>query len=269
MPKNGKTPEARNDAPELVRMREQAEAVEKAADEAIARGDLDEADRIADGHPDAAGTIAIRDRIAAARADASAAPDAGDDLPLEGDEPEDAPSYRAFFLNRARAKVVHLNVRAERHGNDEVTCIDVKIETNLAATALSMFDEALRPLLFWKSGDPLDLADATNDAPNLRFPDLAPLKWKRDLVGAGATVHYGIDDRSAIVLDGAVVTDFELAPKEGGTVVVTFKVKAKRPSETAIGRLGLLVKREVDVTIAPPDVGWHVEPDPDDEEEEE
>lgn len=243
--------------------------IEAAVDEAIARGDFDEASRICAGHPSPAKHGELMIRIHNARRGATEPAHDGTVVDAEfaaqakiRDTASPPPgSYRAFRLSRARAKLTHLNIRAEKHGNEPVTCADVKFEANLPSTALDMFSPFLRPALYYKSADPADLADAAHDAPNLRLQDLDVLSWKRKIVGAAVLVHYGLDDQSAITLDGCTVEGFKLAPQEGGTVIVTFTAKATRPNADTIGSLGVHVKHDVDVSVTPPEAGWHEEPD--------
>ncbi len=257
----------------MSRKSEQAKQIERAVADAILAGDFDLAARTAAGHPDAAQHLELMKQIDAARRGPPGATDAAtEDQSAPGNgsaSGSDAasPPIVGFHLRRARASLAHVNVRAEKHGAEQVPCVDVKFATIQPSDVLDRFDPSLRDLLFHKSTSPQDLADQAHDSPNLRLPDLDPIGWRRKLVGATVTIHYGIDDRSAIVLDGCAVDGFKIAPQEGGTVVVTFTAKATRPAGDAIGKIGLLVKHEIEVSVVPPAAGWHVEPDDDDEDD--
>lgn len=265
---NGTTnaPAARQDSPELVRARETNAKVEQGVNDAIAARDWDLAFRLAPGAHDAAFHVSLMDRIHAAKAAVAKVPDAPLEAPADAPPKADAgstdeaPSWRAFHLARADVEFLHLNVRTKREGTDDVPWCDLKFRTKVGNDRLAMFDPALRDALFYKSGDPQDLHDATHPAPNLRLPHLAPVEWTRALIGAQLTVHLGASERGSIVFDGCEVDGFVIQPFEGGTCAVTFTVKRQRPDGAAVGKLVSLVKRSgLTVSVKPPESGWHVE----------
>lgn len=269
---------ARQDAPELERMRETAQAVERAVVEAIERGDFDEAYRIAPGAPDAQQHVALMDRIGRAKANAEAGEgagaDDGDEAPDTDDESAGAGEFniavpRMFTLRHVRGKLLHLNIGTEQHGAAIISRADLKLQVHRPSDALDMFHPAMREL-FYKSDDPQDLADQTHDAPNLRLPSLDTLVWKRKLVGATVTLHFGLGGKSDLVLHSAKVDTFKIDPEEGGTVVLTFTAKCLNPGADVVGKVSTLVKCEVELSVIPPDTGWESDQEiaGDDEEDE-
>lgn len=270
---------ARQDAPELARMREQGAAVEQAVDDALAVGDFEGAYRIAPGHPDAAGHLRLMERIRRSEhtsddsapltpAEAKAALDGigsgtSSIVPIG-----DGPSWRAFHLSAEDVAFKHLNLRAETHGSEQVPAADFRFEANIAGERLAMFSPWLPSVLFYRSTDPQDLANESHDAPNLRLAKLAPLTWRGEVIGAKVTVHRGTSETSWIVFDGADVVRFKIAPKEGGQALVTFTVQVSRIDPADIAHLLPLLKATVTLSVAPPDTGWASdEPDEEDDED--
>lgn len=158
-----------------------------------------------------------------------------------------------FELSKTKAKVVDFNPRAELHGNDGKLAGDIKFSVVLSADILAHFDPTLRSFLFHKrAGVQDDLANEAHDAPNLRFPQMTvPVKWEMELVGAELTIHHGLGGRSDIVLSGCKVNAFALEPKEGGSVIVGFRVQAPLDEKIA-GKLCALIQESPEITIEPP-----------------
>ena len=93
--------------------------------------------------------------------------------------------------------------------------------------------------------------EEVSNLPNLKFPLMGALKWKKDLVGYTLTVQHGVG--SDIVLTGCKVNNFTIDPKEGGSVDLKFRVQSSDVDERTLGKLGLLVQNEVDVMLLAPE----------------
>lgn len=162
---------------------------------------------------------------------------------------------RLSFEKKA-AFLVDLNPRSEVHGAEREPAADVKLRVDCDSGILAEFAPALRSMLYFKDESKdadgrNDLADQAAEAPNLRFPHLgAPLKWEEEMTGATLTAHYGIDEKSDIVLKDCRVNDWKIEPREGGTVSVTFRVQC-HPDEKTFGRLAMQVQNEVEITLEP------------------
>jgi hypothetical protein len=168
-----------------------------------------------------------------------------------------------FALSNQNAKLAHMNTRAEQAGADKVSAADFKFQINVGAEKLAGFAPDLGSFLFGKNGAGGDLADQTHPAPDLRFPRLGPLDWNGEIVGATLTVHYGTGGKSDVVLGDAKVNKFTIAPQEGGTSIITFRVQA-HPDEKQIGKLFGMIQRDVEISLEGPDFS----DDEDDEGEE-
>ena len=100
---------------------------------------------------------------------------------------------------------------------------------------------------------------------SLRFPDLGPLRWKRELVGAQIIIESDdlLGERN-VQFDLATVDKFVLEPKEGGSVAITFRVKVK-PTPAQVAVLYQLQHTEVTLTVDPAEAEDHAAGEREDE----
>lgn len=155
-----------------------------------------------------------------------------------------------FSLKETTARVANYNARQEAHGDELVPAADIKLEVNLSNKELAMFHPALRSLLYERDEARLDLEE--EDLSRLRFPALDyPLSWEGKVVGATVTFHNGVSERSHVVIKDATVGKFKIAPREGGSVRVTFSVQF-RPDERQAGKLSTMTG-QIPVSVVPPE----------------
>lgn len=159
-----------------------------------------------------------------------------------------------------RAKVASVNLRSERHGpQDLVPAVDVRLQIETPNDILTAFDGWLKTALYHRAAgqDPQPALEgmAQSDAPNLRFPKLAaPLRWDAEHTGHTLTIDRGLGGRSNIVLAECKVGKFQIEPKEGGAVVVSFSVSSSAElSEKVLGKLGQLVQHDVLIELHGPE----------------
>ena len=160
----------------------------------------------------------------------------------------------AFSLKKQSAKVAHVNLREEKHGDDPVLACDVKITTDVPNTFLSQLSPHLKASLYQAEGDgaaaqaPL-LEDGTH-LPVLRYPQLGVLKWDMKMMGAAVTLHGA--KKADDVLLACEVNELRLAPKEGGTVEITFRCQFI-PEPEQVAAVGAMLGRQVKVSVRPGD----------------
>ena len=155
-----------------------------------------------------------------------------------------------FALKKQGGKLAHLNVRTEKHGEEDVLAVDVKIISDVPNTFLDQLSPGLRAALYAKEGE---VSGTTADIEEdhlavLRFPGLGPLKWSANLVAAKFTVHGAkkADDQDF----EADVGDLKLECKEGGTVELTFQGSVL-PTPAQCGHLTELLGAKVKVSVEP------------------
>lgn len=156
-------------------------------------------------------------------------------------------------------KITSVNPRSERHGPEELhPAVDLHISLTTGNNILTALDGKLLDALYTKNANAdqggqqnLEGVEEVSNLPNLKFPLMGALKWKKDLVGYTLTVQHGVG--SDIVLKGCKVNNFTIDPKEGGSVDLKFRVQSSDVDERTLGKLGLLVQNEVDVMLEAPE----------------
>jgi len=154
-----------------------------------------------------------------------------------------------FDIFKKDCTLQHINIRDEKHGEENVIAVDIKFAADFDGDILAEFGPGLRAL-FYVRNDGGDLADQGNNQPTaLRFPKMVqPIKFDDEIIGAKVTVAYGLGD---IELDACNVNAFKIECKEGGTVRVSYRVQAK-PTGEQIAKLSQVLGSNVEVSITPP-----------------
>ena len=150
-----------------------------------------------------------------------------------------------FDLKRQTGKVAHLNVREEKHGEESVVAVDVKVAVDVGNDFLDGLALGLRRSLY--AADPEQLQGVEQPLSILRYPQLEPLDWNTPMKGCGFTLH-GAKKADDLVFLADVTKSLRLQPKEGGTVAVTFQMQV-RPSASEMGALSALLGRATKVTV--------------------
>lgn len=173
-----------------------------------------------------------------------------------------------FYLTAAKAKLENVNPRAELHGDDHALAVDLKISVSLGNDVLSEFDPGLKTALYWKgeSGQG-ELIEEPGHLPALRFPEMGPVRWSKELAGYTMTVHVGVSGDSNIILGDCSVDKFIFEPQEGGSVVVSFRIQA-HPDSMTLGPLCELIQQDVEMSLTPPEARSHQEGDGENEQRE-
>ncbi|MCZ4330742.1 hypothetical protein [Castellaniella denitrificans] len=151
----------------------------------------------------------------------------------------------------------NFNLRTEKHGPDNVPGADLKVTTTLSNDVLAEFHPTLKSMLFRKPNPgEEDLVDKAGEAgeTRLRFgSNINAIRWVHQIVGAGFTVHYGTG-KSDIELTDTTIDGFVIEPMDGGSVVVSFRVKCN-PDEKQVGKLSTLMGGEIEFSLVPPEDG--------------
>ncbi len=141
-----------------------------------------------------------------------------------------------FQLRDHQATLAHMSTYSEKHGEDIVHGIALKLETSVTADNLSMFDRGLPGLLF------------SNGAP--RYPEINSVRWDRELFGALVTIDADdlLGERTLSFV--AVVDKFDIEPLPANAASITLRVKIK-PEPEEVACLYELQQQDVMLTIEP------------------
>jgi len=160
-----------------------------------------------------------------------------------------------FSLSNAQVKLDNVNPRAELHGEDHALAVDIKLSTAISNDRLAEFDANLKSALYWKGNETQgELIAEPGHLPTLRFPEMGPIRWNKDLAGYTLTVHVGFSDESAIKIADCAVDKFLFDAQEGGSVIVSFRIQA-HPDAATLGRLCELIQQDIEMTLTEPQVG--------------
>lgn len=160
-----------------------------------------------------------------------------------------------FGLEEQQAKIVSFNPRAEKHGDENVTAGDLKIECTSHSSVLDHFDKNLRKLLYRKpsSGEQSDLPLGDSDGLTARkLPRLAPLRWDEDFPGYLLRIVTGLAVDEVLELEDVELSGFAFEAMEGGSVAITFRASF-HPDGRASGKLCQLIQKTVEISLTPPE----------------
>lgn len=154
-----------------------------------------------------------------------------------------------FSLEEQTCRVVNVNPRAEKHGDENKPAADLKLRAMLPNKELKQFDKTLLDMVY-QSGKQ---GDAFGHMAELKYPKLKlPFGWEDEVVGGTVTVHRGIHAKSNIPIKNCLVGGFQIEPLQGGSVAVTFTAKFHPENEDQIGKLSMLIGQDIVVSVESP-----------------
>lgn len=134
------------------------------------------------------------------------------------------------FEYKGKAEIKHLNVRKEGPDEEKVLAIDVKLQCTTSADMLDFFHEGIKGVLF-------------TDAGAVKNMMLKPLEFLNTVLNCELEIlghrYFGVD-----------VGKFQLKPKDGNQVQMTFQVSIQ-PSGDEVARISEFVMDEIDISILP------------------
>lgn len=154
-----------------------------------------------------------------------------------------------FNLVKESVRLVNVNLRKEKHGDDKVIACDLKFEAKLHNSVLNKLSPGLKDSMYTQ--DPGATADMINPdhAPKLRHPEANAIKLAIDLHNVRLGVLEDGANEEDMVFSGSKCNNFSTLSQEGGTVVVGFRVQIAAPSKREIGELGYLIDEMMKVNL--------------------
>lgn len=155
-----------------------------------------------------------------------------------------------FQLEAVTGKLVHINPRTEKHGDQEVPAADLKVQVIESNGMLSMFHPTLRSMLYEKDEQNEQL-EGVESLTKRRYGSLIErLRLDHKLTGAEVIIGFGLGGESDIDLDTVDVDGFSAEIMEGGSVCLTFRVKTRATGDQ-IKRLYEVLGGEIDISVKP------------------
>lgn len=156
-------------------------------------------------------------------------------------------------LNDARVELTHMNIRLEKHGEDNVPATDLKFTLQMPAAWLDQISPGLTRSLYrdpGESGEQASLGEA--DGPtNVRHPDAKPWASTSKWPGYTAAVVIGEFSEADVGLGIVELKKLKCDPQEGGTVLASFTLSCY-PQAGDIGNIYEALGTGMQLTMRPP-----------------
>jgi hypothetical protein len=137
----------------------------------------------------------------------------------------------------------HLNIRDEKHGEEPIVAVDVKLKVDLPNTLLDTLSDGLL-LSMYAAEDVKGELFKDGHLPRLRYPSMDPIKFN---LGETKVLLHFLRVTHDIELVG-IVKKISAECKEGGTVTFVFSV-ASTPGSDVIGALSSMLGGDHSATI--------------------
>jgi len=144
--------------------------------------------------------------------------------------------------------IAHVNLRTERHGDEEVGAVDVNMEAAMPNGVLSKFSPTLRDCIYtYDEGSTRDMVD-DSFKPHLMNPQMGEIKWDFKIARAKFEVHDD-NDLGYFAFCDVKAGKFSFACKEGGTVHVKFQVQISKPTPEEVAMFYQLQAHTVKISL--------------------
>ncbi|TDV06025.1 hypothetical protein [Paraburkholderia caballeronis] len=159
-----------------------------------------------------------------------------------------------FTVSDHLAKIVSVTNVSEKHGKERQPAISIGLYLVGSSTLLDQFDTNLRPMLFRKPlPTPGELPMEHEGLTELRFPFMRNLAWDRKYEGYILRFHIGASSSEDVLLAECSLKDIRFVAQEGGSVGISFKVKAHPKDEADHGKVATRLQQEIMIDLTPPD----------------
>ena len=149
-----------------------------------------------------------------------------------------------FSLVNERVLLAHLNLRAEKHGDESEAALDVKFELTTANSILKKLAPGLLDALY----DFDKQVDVEDDFKRkLRFPLIGVLPWDLELPRTRLVVS-DVDGYDITLADGKT-NKFRITALDGGTVKIVFRCQFSAPDEDAVASLMRVLQQSVSIDL--------------------
>lgn len=158
---------------------------------------------------------------------------------------------KLFVLDHKEARIVSINPRIEKHGQEgNRLAYDVRLGFTMPNDFLNLFGAGMKET-FYRRPDAPDLADTDDHMPILRHPMLGRQSIDFDWVNCLVTVHRGLTGEQDIVMADAKINKVSFVALDGGSVEFEIRVQFNPDPEEpdALGALNFEMESKT-VTIS-------------------
>jgi hypothetical protein len=152
-----------------------------------------------------------------------------------------------------QARLASITNRVEKHGDDEKPAVSLGIEIEGANTLLDAIDPQLRHALYKAVDDQEQLPGVEPATPVLRCNSFDRHTLTTAHQGWTLGVDDGIDDTKPMLFGGAKVDKFSFEAKQGGSIVLRFRVGTSDVDAEKLGMLGMHNGQDIWITLRAPE----------------
>lgn len=153
-------------------------------------------------------------------------------------------------LDKRTVTLDHVSFFTERHGEEPVQGIALKFSFDSSNDILDEFAPGLKAAMYRapEAKDAQQLFEEPTHLPLLRWPLVPSMKWDLVMTGRETIIAFGLGGDSDIRFAEATADKFQFTFRQGGSVGITFRVKA-HPDGEQVSRLFELMGHEADIAI--------------------
>jgi hypothetical protein len=157
------------------------------------------------------------------------------------------------LADQTSATLASITNRVEKHGDDEVPAVSFGLKITAANTILDSLSPSLRGALYTKPRGQTNIEGVEPTLPNLRTPHIESCAVVGSFEGWSLHIDHGIDEHDPITFGGCKVDKFRVAPMEGGTVNLSFRVGTSDIDAERLGIVGMKIGQLVSITVRKPE----------------
>jgi hypothetical protein len=160
-----------------------------------------------------------------------------------------------FQLDKHDVKIKHLNLRTEKHGDQDVAAADFTINLKASALLLDTIDKKLRKVFFEKpaKGEQQALPIDGNNLTALAVPYLREQKLDQKFDGYEVEFASLLEQIEPLFFADVKVTLLKATFIEGGSVELALKVSMTIDEEDDAPLLSVWRRGEIKLTLTPPE----------------
>lgn len=143
--------------------------------------------------------------------------------------------------------------REETHGDEKVAAVSVTLELTGANTLLDAIDPQIRHALYKAVDDQDQLPGVEPATPVLRCNSFEKHTLTAAHEGWTLAVDEGIDETTPMKFGGCKVDRLQVEAKQGGSIVLRFRVGTSDLDAERLGKLGMLHGHSMWITLTPPE----------------
>lgn len=151
------------------------------------------------------------------------------------------------------ARLASITSRVERHGDDDKPAVSMRLEIEAPNTLLDVIDPSIRHALYKAVDDQEQLPGVEPATPVLRCNSFEKHALTTAHEGWTLAVDYGIDEGEPMVFGGCKVDRFHVEAKQGGSIVLSFRVGTSDIDADKGGKLLMHNGDDIAITLKAPE----------------